>query len=280
MSDAGRNKRGLRGKGSALLFGPPSGRGRRFLSTLLMLVVGVFAGFILFDRVIMPRVVREGNEVRIPVVAGREQKQAAAILRSAGLDPVMAPGQHHSQVARGLVLDVSPPAGLSVKRGRQVFIIPSLGPINRRVPAVVGQSMRMARMLLSEAAMRVTRVDYAATDLVGPDQVLASAPEPGAPVPENGQISLLVSSSRTPVAYWMPNLDGRGAREAVGWLRAAGLRPVGEEDAGASQVVTAQNPAPGTPVWPGTKAELRFGAGHPRQFPDRPEHRSRPGARW
>jgi eukaryotic-like serine/threonine-protein kinase len=269
-----------RRRGSALLFGSARGRGKAALLIPAALLLGVLAGVGLFDKLLMPRVVREGSEVRIPAVTGKEVQQAESILRGAGLTPMRGAGQHHSQMQRGLVLEVSPPAGLSVKKGRQVFLTPSLGPIDRRVPDLIGQSMRMTRMALAEAALRIGRIDYAATDLVPADQVLAATPEPGAPVPENGQISLLVSSARAPVACWMPDLAGRDGEEAVAWLKGAGLRVAVAKDPDAGDVVTGQDPGCGAPFWPDTKISLRFGAGRPRGLDRQEHHPPVRGRRW
>ncbi len=135
----------------------------------------------------MPKVVRHGDDVRIPSVAGRELARAEAILRSSGLLPVRAQGRYNCDIPRGSVLEIYPSVGLSVKRGRQVFLTASLGPVNRRVPDLAGLSVRMAKIRLSEMGLRVSRTEFAATDRVPPDQVLALTPDPGAPVPESGR---------------------------------------------------------------------------------------------
>ena len=229
----------------------------RWVRTLLALVGGVLVGAFLFDRVVMPLVVRHGDEVSVPAVGGRELAQAESDLRAAGLRPLVLPGRHHAAVARGRILDVSPPAGLMVKRGRQVILTPSLGTFHRPVPDLVGESMRLARMRLSDAGLSVGQLMYAANDLVEDDLIMAMEPEGGKPAPDNGLVSLLVSRTRSSVPYWLPDLRGfpGGACETL--LQQGGFRVTIESGEGGDPgTVVRQDPPAGSPLWPGTRVVL------------------------
>jgi serine/threonine-protein kinase len=241
------------------------GRLPRFVRLVLALVLGVLIGAFLFDRVLMPRLVRHGDEVRVPSVGGSELAQAESALRALGLRPLVVPGRHHTVVPRGQVLEVSPPPGLSVKRGRQVILTPSLGVSHRPVPDLVGQSMRLARMRLADAGLSVGRLMYAANELVGPDLVMAMEPEGGTPAPENGVVSLLVSRARPSVPFWLPDLRGLpgGASETL--LEQGGFSvTIQTEDGGEPGTVVRQDPPPGAPLWPGTRVVLGVAPGYGR----------------
>jgi eukaryotic-like serine/threonine-protein kinase len=227
--------------------------------------LAVLTGVMIFDRILMPRVVRHGSEVRVPSVAGRDLSEAESIVRSSGLQPVRMPGRHHPDVARGEVLEVAPSIGLDVKRGRQIFLTPSLGPVNRRMPDITGITARMARVELSVIGLRIVRTDYAATDLVAPDQILAASPEPGAAAPENGAVAVLVSRARAPAPYWLPDLRGLRASESTYILQGCGLQASISTSEGQTSgppgTVVEQDPPPGTPVWPGTRITLSISRG-------------------
>jgi beta-lactam-binding protein with PASTA domain len=251
---------------------PARGGGvRGFLLTLLVVVSGMAAGIMIFDRIVMPRVVRHGNDVRVPAVAGRDLAQAEKTLRADGLQPVRAAGRYNSQIPGGDVLEVSPSVGLLVKRGRQVYLTPSLGPVNRRVPDINGLSTRMARVELSGVGLSIAHTDYVATDMVQPDQVLAVSPEPGTPVPPEGMVSLLVSRSRAPASFFLPDLRGLGGAECVSILQSSGLHAVLTDGppTGAPGTVVSQDPQPGTPVWPGADISLSVARGSPVPLPGR-----------
>ena len=239
----------------------PSRIGGRLRSVFLAVgtaVLALFCGLLAFDKILMPRVVGHGDEVRIPGVAGKDLGQAEALLRGAGLAPVRAAGRYHPDMPRGSVLEVYPSVGLSVKRGRQVFLTPSLGAVNRRVPDLAGLTVRMARIRLADLGLRIAATEYAATDLVPADQVLAVTPDAGAPAPENGEMSLLVSRNRAPTPYWMPDLRGESGADMSGMLEDNGFRSAVTTGsaAGPAGTVARQDPEPGTPVWPGARVQL------------------------
>lgn len=237
----------------------------RFLRVLLALVLGVLVGAFLFDRVLMPRVVRHGDEVSVPSVGGDDLAQAENELRALGLRPLVLAGRHHTVVPRGQVLEVSPPPGLSVKRGRQVILTPSLGAFHRAVPDLVGESMRLASMRLSDAGLSVGELMYAANDLVGEDLVMAMEPEGGTAAPENGTVALLVSRARPSVPFWLPDLRGLPGAASEILLEQGGFSvTVQSGDGGDPGTVVRQDPPPGSPLWPGTRVVLSVVPGYGR----------------
>jgi len=229
---------------------------------LFAVLVGVAVGVVLFDRFLMPAVVRHGQEVRVPAVTGRELAEAQRTLQASGLEPVLTEGRYHPGVPAGMVLEVQPPVGLSVKEGRQVHITPSLGEHQRRVPNLLGHTLRMARLIAGDAGLRIGEIGYAATHLAPPDQILAMSPEPGAPAQPNGQITLLLSRKRSPVPSWLPDLRGMAGWRAAALLRRSGFRVSTREGFGGMPgTVVYQAPGPGTPLWPGSHVELEVAPG-------------------
>lgn len=230
---------------------------------------GAIAGVVLFDRVLMPRVVLLGNEVRVPSVAGLDLGEAESRLAAAGLNPARAAGRHHPAVPGGRVLDVSPPSGMSVKTGRRVYLIPSLGGLNRKVPDVVGLSQRMAEIKLSAAGLRVRELREAATSHAPPGQVLAMSPQAGTEAPATSDVALLVSRLRSPTPFALPDLRGRHGADAVAWLRGRGFRvaQTASDSPGRPGSVLDQNPRPGEPVWPGAEIRLTVARAAPGRQP-------------
>lgn len=240
----------------------PHGQKRRWYWVALWRVVrlGVAAllGTILFDRVLMPIVVRHETEVRVPQVVGLSLDSARSALTAAELDPVVSPGRYDLEMPAGSVLDASPAPGLSVKPGRQIFLTVSLGEENRLVPDLRGLSTRLATIKLQEAGLHVESTDQAATDEMPPGQVVATHPPAGAPVPGEGSVALLVSRKKAAVPLWMPDLEGRPSKESAAWLESCGLRVQIEKTSlpGRAGEIVEQDPAPGSPVLTGDRVIL------------------------
>ena len=236
---------------------------RLFLLVPLAAFLGLILGLGIFDRLIMPMVVGLRDEVRVPAVGGKEIVEARRLLEKSGLEPVLGPGRFYPGVPAGTVLELSPPTGLSVKKGRQVTLTPSLGERRNLVPDLLGHTLRMARIIAGDVGLELGSIAYAATDLAPPDQILAMSPESGTPASPDGKITLLLSRSRPAVPSWMPNLIGSAAWKAAATLRRSGLHVVTEEAFdGPPGAVAHQDPPAGQPVWPGRTIRLGVVPGH------------------
>ena len=238
-------------------------RGWRGLAAIaLAAALGIAGGLVVFDRILMPSLVGLRDETRIPAVGGRELEAATRMLRDAGLEPIMLEGRFHPAVPPGRVLEISPPVGLSVKKGRQVAVTPSLGAFHRAVPDLAGQPLRMARLIAGDAGLRLGSIVYAATDQSAGEQILAMSPDAGEPAPADGAIRLLVSRSRPASPSWMPDLRGRPAWRCEALLARSGFRPTVETGfGGEAGTVVEQEPAPGAPLWPRTPVRLTVAPG-------------------
>lgn len=231
---------------------------RRLLWWLAQAIAAIIIGVLAFDRLLMPAVVRHGDDVSVPDLTGLSADRAREQVDALGLQAVISQGRFDPSVSVGTVIESSPGPGVAVKEGRQVFITPSLGRENRMVPDLHGLSIRLATMKLEEVGLRVGATDQAASDEIPPGQILASNPPAGAPVPVEGNVSLLVSRKKAPIPLWMPDLTGRTAEEAAAWLESCGFRVTIEETSlpGDDGSILEQDPLPGAPVWPGSLVRL------------------------
>lgn len=230
---------------------------RRLIRTLFLGLLGFGAGVAIFDRVVMPWVVQQGREVEIPTVVGLDLNEATKRLSAVDLVAQQGEGRYSTEVPRGNVMHSLPPSGLRVKDGRSVVLIPSLGVEDRRVPDVLGATLRMSRMQLQELGFQVGRVEYAISDEIPPDRVLAMAPSAGAFDAGSG-VSLLLSKPRPETNYWLPDLRGNSVGEAVDWLRQWGFRVDVDQGMGASEIalVEGQSPGPGSMIAAGALIQL------------------------
>ena len=235
--------------------GPPADRrrGPRFTlltSTILLSVVALFGGLLVVNLVLMPSFTRQGAEVPVPELVGLSELQAERALAEEQLRLSKASEQWSPDVPRGFVMSQDPPAGSTVKRGRRVSVIVSLGAQGTSVPLVTGETMRQAQAVIEGAGLRVGRVARAWSDEVGRDLVLGSDPPGETLVDQETAVNLLVSLGPTPRSYVLPDLRGQEATTVARSLREEGFAVALREGGPRSPdgAVSDQQPAPGRRV--------------------------------
>jgi len=129
-----------------------------------------------------------------------------------------------SDVPVGRVLAQVPPAGASVRRGRKIKLVLSLGGRVLRVPDLVGHAARaVAIELRRDGFTPGFEVRIPASDVpVG--RVLAQVPPADTPAVPNTRVHRLVSAGPARTAWVMPDLIGLSRRRAEQWAGQAGFR--------------------------------------------------------
>ncbi|GEM_PF-2866606 len=124
---------------------------RGVITTLLTiaLIAGVVSlGLFLFLR-------QFPNEVRVPTLTGLERQEAEARLRQDGLRVGSLRSVYREEVEQGHVAETSPPAGMSVREGREVTLILSMGAARVKVPRVIGLRVDEAEDVLEKQGLRL-----------------------------------------------------------------------------------------------------------------------------
>jgi serine/threonine-protein kinase len=208
---------------------PPSTerrRGPRFTlltSTALLSAIALAGGFLVVNLVLMPSFTRQGAEVPVPELTGLSELQAERALAAEELRLSKASEQWSADVPRGFVMSQDPPAGGTVKRGRRISVILSLGAQGTSVPLVTGETARQAQAVIEGAGLRVGRVARAWSDEVGRDVVLASDPPGETLVDQETVVNLLVSLGPPTRSYVLPDLRGQDAVAMARTLREEGF---------------------------------------------------------
>ncbi len=225
-------------------------RGPRFSfwsGTLLLAGVALLGGFLVMNLVLMPSFTRQGAEVQVPEVTGQSENEAERALAVGGLKLSKISEQWSPDVPRGFVISQDPAAGGTVKRGRRISVIVSLGAQGTSVPLVEGVTARQAQLLLEGAGLRSGRIAKVFTEETSKDLVVASDP-PGETLVEQGTVvNLLVSLGPRPQSYLLPDLVGRDLDDVARSLREEGFQ-VQVREGGPRQkagLVSGQEPSPG-----------------------------------
>ena len=164
-----------------------------------------------------------GGTVSVPDLKGTSQAVARHKLRAQGLEMQVREERWSNSVPYGVVIEQGTDAGVTLKRGRSIAAVISLGTRSVAVPQLGGMaSARQARLLLEQNGLGQGVLDEVHSGLPQ-GTVLAQSPESGVEVSRGDAISLLVSKGPRPVARVMPNLKGSTLEEARTLVRQAGL---------------------------------------------------------
>jgi serine/threonine-protein kinase len=231
---------------------------KRLLMSISVIVLSFFAGLALVNYVFMPLWVEREDVVEIPDLEGMEVSRAREMLEEAGLKfGVM--GQNFSDdMPPGFVISQAPEEGLTVKQGRVVEVLVSLGQETVMVPDVVGFKVPQARILLERAGLIPSQEKSEISEIIKKDSVIRTEPPVKARVPRETEVKLFVSLGRTTMD--MPLLEGRSLSETRQIIEALELQIVRIDTVFSSDVrngvVLGQKPTAGSRVVKGQEVEV------------------------
>jgi eukaryotic-like serine/threonine-protein kinase len=179
---------------------------RGFLDNLLFAALLVLA-FGLSTYVCFNFFIR-GRSVSTPNLIGRTVGDAKRICSDLGVSLVVDPEHRRNsdKIAADNVVwqNRAPGATNLIKRGTDIHVELSAGPLVLQVPDLNGQSPRTALLRLGQQNLKLGNLAY--IDSSAPPGILAEEPPKGTVVAAQKDVSLLVGMPPTPPAYVMPDL--------------------------------------------------------------------------
>jgi serine/threonine-protein kinase len=230
---------------------PPPPRARRSLAVSLSLVglagAAFLTGLLVFNNLVMPRIIHGVGETRVPDLANLTLEQAEKSLQPLPLTLTRAGERFDPSVPRGFILSQDPPPDTPVRGRRMVSVVVSLGEEFSSVPELFGSTVRGASVLLARAGLTLGGMTRAPSEEVGEGLVVATDPPAEAVLPRNTPVSLLFSAGAGPESFVMPDLVGRDVQLARREFEAMGFRVLCPPRA-SSGAIFSQNPAPGSRI--------------------------------
>jgi len=149
-----------------------------------------------------------GRSVSTPNLVGKSVADAKAICSDLGVSLVV-DAEHRrnsDKIAAGNVVwqNRTPGATNLVKRGTDIHVELSAGPLVLQVPDLDGQSPRTALLRLGQQNLKIGNLAY--VDSIAQQGIMAEEPPKGTVVGAQTAVSLLVGVPPTPVSYVMPDL--------------------------------------------------------------------------
>lgn len=148
--------------------------------------VAVFAMTIHRDYLMIP------EEVKVPEVANLEIKEAYEALEAAGLRLQVHENRYDKKIKKRIVLSQNPAAGKMVRKGRTILVVVSLGPELMKVPKITGDSLRTAKISLSNNKLEIGKVTFEEAAYGQDEEVVRQNPAAGKEVPRGQVVHLTV----------------------------------------------------------------------------------------
>jgi serine/threonine-protein kinase len=117
-----------------------------------------------------------------------------------------------------------PPPNASVRRGRKIKLILSLGGRVLEVPDLIGQASRTVEIELRQEGFIPGDEARVHSSGAASGKVIAQVPPSGSPAVPGTRVHRLVSSGRRTENWVMPDLTGLSRQSAERWLGANGFR--------------------------------------------------------
>ncbi len=233
---------------------------RSFGYGVLASAAAFLLGLVVFNFAIMPLLVHQRNTVLVPDLRGMSKKQARKYTERLSLKFQVSYENHSAEVPAGFVISQTPRANDSMKEGRTVSVVLSLGPRKKIVPDLKGLSMRQSRILLTRQGLRIGRVSKVLRESEAQETVIATVPDPGMELTEGGAVDLLVAVGGKKQQFLVPNLIGQDLLFIKEKLQNLGFR-VGsvkyEHRPGTyPNTIIGQKPLPGALIREGDSIEL------------------------
>ena len=229
--------------------------------TRILLLAGLFAaGVLAFNFVVMPMLVHQRDAVIVPDLHNSSEAQAQESLVRLGLKVKVGHSEYDPQVPKGYVVSHIPRANESIKTGRTVVLVTSLGPRTERVPDVTRQTLRQARSVIEHAGLAVGRISRVKRAGGERDSVIAMNPPAGEDLREGEAVDLVIAVAGGGPSYLMPDLTQqdlfavRARLEKLGF-RVASVRYEAREGVFPNTIVD-QLPKAGARISEGESVEL------------------------
>jgi len=237
---------------------PP--RPHRLAALAFLAGLGLLAfvtGLLLFNSLVMPRLIHGIGQVEVPDVRNLTLDQAEQALRGANLQLSRAGERFDPSVPRGFILSQDPAADTQVRGGKRVSVVLSLGEEFSSVPELSGESQRSAEQLIRSAGLRLGAITRAPSEDVGEGLVAGSDPGPESVMPQGSPVSLLISTGAGEESFVMPDLLGREIAGVRRQLEALGFRVSTPPGTASLGTIVSQRPAAGSRITRATEVQLQ-----------------------
>ncbi|HID32693.1 MAG TPA: PASTA domain-containing protein [bacterium (Candidatus Stahlbacteria)] len=225
---------------------------KKFLIIVAILLAIFAVGLLLFNYMIMPRIVR-AKEIPVPDLIGRSLHEARAIARESNLNLFIETYRPDPVYPESVIIIQDPLPGVYVTEGRQISIVISSGLEKVRIPDLSGLELEKGMIILRNKKLTVAVESIPSETMAG--IIVSSEPPPDTLVLLRSQVKILVSSGPE---YCMPLLEGKTIAEALKILEdlEISLKIDTARTGGDTNLVILQYPDAGSSLRPGDSVRI------------------------
>lgn len=198
----------------------------------------------------------------MPYLIDKSIAEAEKELDSLGLSYRVVREEYNDTVPENHIISQEPPAERTVKQGREIELVLSLGPDLVEVPYLIGSTQLEARLMLSDLGLNM-KVDREYSNEIAPDYVIRQDPGKGFQLARGEEVHVVVSDGKRP--FSLRDFQGWELEDVREWLNLYELvlRDVDEEysDEVPEGQVISQFPASGEMVQAGDPVDLVISLG-------------------
>lgn len=145
------------------------------------------------------------NTVTCPDLTGMSVNEAELVLEKKGLKLQVSGSEKRKDVPKDMIVRQRPEPGISIKRGRKVYVTLSSGPEMVIVPDFRGLTLEAAEALASQKNLKIKETIFVPSK--NHNKILAHIPDANEKVVEGGGITLIIGKS--PVEFFVaPDISG------------------------------------------------------------------------
>ena len=233
---------------------------KRLARTLLVALGAFVVGIVVFQQIVVPRLVGRADVTIVPDVRGMDIDEAGKRCAESGLVCRVSSNRPSDEVPEGVVIEQHPGADEQLKSGRTILVVLSSGQRMETVPDLRNMTMRQVELTLESTELLKGRVVRIFSREPGENMVAATSPPPGSAVPHGSSVDLLFVMRGEPARLWMPDLAGKDltfVRDRLARLGFEVTRIVTRRDAGRFPgTILDQTPPAGSLIRQGGTIEL------------------------
>ena len=186
-------------------------------------IVAFTVGLLMFNFIIMPWLVRQGQEGRVPDVVGKHINEAKKIILQRGFHIGEVNEIFDTIFPLDYVSSQKPKGGAVAKIGRIVTLVVSKGQKRVKIPFVGKSTLDQARSIIENLGLRIGVVETMPSNLIPAGRVITTYPEPGSDFELGNLIKIQLSSGPPSPLTVMPNLVGLTLNLALDTIQSRNL---------------------------------------------------------
>jgi eukaryotic-like serine/threonine-protein kinase len=161
----------------------------RFLRPLLYIFTAI-AVFLASTIVTITILINDTDSVNCPDTVGKDLSEARRIAERNGLVVVVVRYEEKKEIPFNEVISQRPEANMAVRRGRDISVVVSEGPMPVNIPDLLDQPVEMAQTILQEKAIKLKSVVYVPNPKEG--KVVGQSPRTGSQILDEDGMVLFV----------------------------------------------------------------------------------------